>query len=207
MTRRGWPCVQAPFGSTGVSDRAGREREGPVAAGRPLAQMSPGRGGGLLLYFAQGPTGHYGARLAVSRGKPGFSGAVGGSGAGPHALGGEIKEEGAAAGRRRGTFAGKGMGPSARPTDGRAWKASTHVSALPRIWEKNKKNGPLSGPVRSRRSGEPLQPDQKLARTPTENWVTSSYACTSPTRPQVGVKLTWPPSVPVQVPSMSLPSM
>ena len=42
-TVRGWPGVQAPFGSAGVPDQAGREREGPVTAGRPLVQMSPGR--------------------------------------------------------------------------------------------------------------------------------------------------------------------
>ena len=81
-TLRGWPGVPGDVW-IGVSDRGGREREGPVVAGRPLVQMSPGRGRGLLLYFAQEPTGHYGARLAVRRWTPRFWEVVGGSGAEP----------------------------------------------------------------------------------------------------------------------------
>jgi hypothetical protein len=47
---------------------------------------------------------------------------------------------------------------------------------------------------------------QKLARTPAEYWVTSSMTWTSPTTPHIGVMLIWPPTLPTQVPSMSLPS-
>ncbi|MGE8209852.1 MAG: hypothetical protein ACN6RH_10060, partial [Stenotrophomonas rhizophila] len=65
------------------------------------------------------------------------------------ALGGEIKEEVAAAGRRRGTFAGKGTGPQ-RPTRRRlrlesvkahffTWKASSTFLLAPLMGEEPKK--------------------------------------------------------------------
>ncbi len=81
-TLRRWPGVQARLGSAGVSDRTGREREGPVATGRPLAQMSPGRAWRPPPLFCPGAYRPLRGSACGKEGKPGFSGAVGGSGAG-----------------------------------------------------------------------------------------------------------------------------
>jgi hypothetical protein len=70
-------------GSGGVSVRGYREREGPVAGGRPLAQMSPGRvaASSFILPRSLPPATGLGARDAG--GRPAFLALVGGSGAGP----------------------------------------------------------------------------------------------------------------------------
>ncbi len=54
-----------------------------------------------------------------------------------HALGGEIKEEVAAAGRRRGTFAGKGMGGQ-RPTHPQAAPETVHSALRARRTDEKK---------------------------------------------------------------------
>jgi len=86
---------------------------GPAAAGRPLCKCPPASACGrpLLLYFARDLPAATGLGLRLA-GKSGRHGATPVDRApGRHALGGEVKEEVSAAGRRRGTFAGKGVAP------------------------------------------------------------------------------------------------
>ncbi len=94
-------------------------REGPVAAGRPLAQMSPGLAASSFILPRSLPAATGLACGTEAEARIFWCWSVGWA-LGPHALGGEIKEEAAAAGRCRGTFAGKGMGsqcPTHRPAD------------------------------------------------------------------------------------------
>ena len=69
--------------AAGVSDRGGREREGPVAAGRPLAQMSPGRWAASSFILPRSLPAATGLGLRCAGGRHVFWKAVGGSGAGP----------------------------------------------------------------------------------------------------------------------------
>ncbi len=69
--------------AAGVSDRGGREREGPVAAGRPLVQMSPGRWAASSFILPRSLPAATGLGLRCAGGRHVFWKAVGGSGAGP----------------------------------------------------------------------------------------------------------------------------
>ena len=80
---RGWPGVRAASELAGVSDWAGRERKGPVAAGRRLGKIKEEAATAAGGHLRQAPTDRYGARLAVRRWTPRFFlTAVDGSGAG-----------------------------------------------------------------------------------------------------------------------------
>ena len=112
--RNGLPIslvLSAGLGSLVRVLRSGSSRAwGPRRSRQVPMQMSPGVGlrpppPPLL---CQGPTGRDGARLAVRKKRIARCKA-GGASVGPPCPCGEVKEEGAAAGRRRGTFAGKGM--------------------------------------------------------------------------------------------------
>jgi len=85
----------------------------PAAAGRPLCKCPPASACGrpLLLYFARSLPSATGQVFRHAQAKPKHVATPVDRVPGRHTLGGEVKEEVSAYGRRRGTFAGKGVPP------------------------------------------------------------------------------------------------
>ncbi len=151
-----WDGLASPIGLVasvrGPYPPVGPWRKCPPAAGRPPPLFCPGA---------------YRRIQGSARGTQVDAGRLGGgrwAGRWPHALGGEIKEEGAAAGRRRRTVAGKGIGAQ-RPT--RRWLCVESVMGrfcLPRVWAKSPKKTPRNAGRSSRRGTGAISPGSRARR-------------------------------------------
>ncbi len=132
--------IAGSCGSAGVSVWVCRARERPVAAGRPLAQMSPGRGAASSFILPRSLPAATGLGLRYAEGSQAFLALVGGSGAGHPCPWRRNKGGGRPA--AGGHSPERAWVPSARPTDRRARKVENALDVCHADERRTKKNPP-----------------------------------------------------------------